>query len=200
MSGRVFHLVRAADPTARAEAPTLAQDQFERHGFVHCCFREQIPEIATWWFDPDDDLVALELDPSRLTAELRLEPSPTRWYPHLYGPIDAGAVAAVHPVPAGATRSLPRALTAPPPGYQITARVGGDEGATVRWRADGTLAGDPTWIARATAAVEDGLTVELLGGIVVPATLDRPYESFASLAAVTDDGAPITRYDGDGFF
>ena len=194
MLGSIFHVVRAAD------APTLAKDQFERHGFVHCCFREQLGEIATWWFDAGDDLVALELDPARLTAELRLEPSPTRWYPHLYGPIDADAVVTTHDVPAGATRSLPAALTDPPPGYRLSGRIDGDAAACVHWRADGTLDGNPTWIERAQAAVSGGLTVELLGGIVVPATLDRPYESFATLASVTDDASPIVRYDGDGFF
>ena len=200
MLGRVFHLVRAADPTARVATPTVANDQFERHGFVHCCFREQIGEIASWWFDADDDLAVLELDPSRLRADLRLEPSPTRWYPHLYGPIDTDAVVATHAIAAGAARSLPPTLADPPPGYRITGRVDGDPAATVCWRADGALAGHPSWIERAHAAVDEGLTVELLGGIVVPATLDRPYESFATLAAVTDEATPITRYDGDGFF
>jgi uncharacterized protein (DUF952 family) len=198
--GRVFHLVTAADPAARLDAPTLANDQFERHGFVHCCFREQLTEIASWWFDADDDLVALELDPARLTHELRLEPSPTRWYPHLYGPIDGAAVAARHRLPAAPVRSLPTVLSEPPPGYQLTARVDGDDDATVRWFADGSLGGHSGWIRKARSAIERGLTVELLGGIVVPATLGLAYESFATLESVVDDGSGISRYDGDGFF
>ena len=120
--GRVFHLVTAADPTARLTSPILANDQFERHGFDHCCFREQLTEIASWWFDAADDLIALELDPSRLTHELRLEPSPTRWYPHLYGPIDADAVVTTHDLPAsvvGGSRwrrgPLARRSHTPPP-------------------------------------------------------------------------------------
>ena len=205
MSGRIFHVVTATDPAARVDGPTLAQDQFERHGFVHCCFREQLVEIASWWFDDADDLVALELDPAGLTSgELRLEPSPTRWYPHLYGPIDAAAVVAAHRLPASATepalRALPAAIAAPPPGYQLTATVDGDAAATVRWWADGRLDGHRGWIRRASAAITDGLTVELLGGIVVPATLDRAYESFATLESVVDGGGGITGYDGDGFF
>ena len=31
--GRVFHLVTAANPTARLTSPILANDQFERHGY-----------------------------------------------------------------------------------------------------------------------------------------------------------------------
>lgn len=93
MTGRVFHVVTDGGRAAiQPDRPTFAHDQVERHGFVHCCFREQLTEIASWWFDADDDLVALELDPFRLSAELRLEPSPSRWYPHLFGPIDTDAV------------------------------------------------------------------------------------------------------------
>jgi glutathione S-transferase len=207
-SPRIFHLLTSRsgfDPAAGQRPvpgdPPIASDQFERHGFVHCCFREQLVEIATWWFDPTDELVALELDPSRLTAELRLEASPTRWYPHLYGPIDAGAVAEVHAVPrssAGGSAELPPGLREPVPGYQLTGIV---EGAsrTVRWCADGRLEGDERWCELAHAALVEGRTVELLGGIVVPATLDAAYESFALLTELTDDGA-VVRYDGDGFF
>ncbi|HUP85827.1 MAG TPA: DUF952 domain-containing protein [Acidimicrobiales bacterium] len=199
-TGRVFHLVTAvADrPTTTSSSAGLARDQFERHGFVHCCFREQLVELASWWFDPADALVVVELDPAHLTAELRLEPSPTRWYPHLYGPVDATAVVARHTIPAGTSRALPSALADPPPGYQLTGRIDGTE-RTVRWHADGTLDGDRTWIERTRAAIEGGHSVELVGDIVVPATLERAYESFAVLESVTDD-RDIVRYDGDGFF
>ena len=199
MTGRVFHLVTSADPTARLATSTVAHDQLERHGFVHCCFREQLVEIASWWFDDADDLVALELDPSCLSADLRFEPSPDRWYPHLYGPIDTAAVVAAHDLPRGSSRPLPPALREPPPGYQLTGRPTGDGQATmttVRWRADGHVDGDRTWIDRARKAIAEGLTVELPFGGHVPATLDTAYESFIALASVAD----VTRYDGDGFF
>ena len=198
---RVFHLLLADAWQAEAGAAgrPIAVDQFERHGFVHCCFREQLVEIATWWFDPgpDDELVALELDPARLTAELRLEASPSRWYPHLYGPIDRDAVVEAHLVPrsvADGRAELPPALAGPPPAFRVTDGAG----RAVCWRAGQGLDGDPSWITAVDAAVAEGRTVELIGGIVVPATLDAAYESFALLEGLADGG--ITRYDGDGFF
>ena len=196
LGARVFHLLHADAWAAQAAAGgPVATDQFERHGFVHCCFREQLVEIATWWFDPgpDDELVALELDPHRLTADLRLEASPSRWYPHLYGPIDADAVVGAHPVP---TDRLPPALAEPPPGYRITDGAG----RVVVWSSAGRgrMAGDADWIQAAIDALGEGRTVELIGGIVVPATLSAAYESFALFESLADGG--IARYDGDGFF
>jgi uncharacterized protein (DUF952 family) len=186
----------AAAPTGDA-TDDVAADQFERHGFVHCCFREQIAEIATWWFDADQELVAIELDPAGLRHELRLERSPSRWYPHLYGPIDAQAVVATHRLPRSidGTTELSGNLREPRPGYQLVGRMGGRD-ATVRWRG-GTLDGDADWVGAAHAAVAEGRTVELIGGIVVPATLDAAYESFVLLETLADD---LLRYDGDGFF
>ena len=193
LGARVFHLLHAdAWAAEAAEGGPVAVEQFERHGFVHCCFREQLVEIASWWFDPgpDDDLVALELDVHRLTPDLRLEASPSRWYPHLYGPIDADAVCAAHPVPAG---GLPPAVAQPAPSFRVTDAAG----RSVCWQAGAGLSGDERWIADTEAALAEGRTVELIGGIVVPATLDRAYEAFALLEGLADGG--IARYDGDGF-
>jgi glutathione S-transferase len=202
-TARIFHLLPAdAWVSAVAEAvdgrPTgpVAVDQFERHGFVHCCFREQLVEIATWWFDAGDELLALELDPAGLPADLlRLEASPSRWYPHLYAPIDPAAIVDVHVVSRSAgdgVAELPSALRKPPPGFQ----VGDGTGRLVQWQA-GTLTGDPSWIADAEAAIAEGRPVPLIGGVVGPATSSSAYEAFALLELVAGG---ITRYDGDGFF
>jgi len=187
---------------------TIAADQFVRHGFVHCCFREQLCEIATWWFDEDVKLFALELDPTSLTPELLLEAppvlvevSPGRWYPHLYGPVDGGAVVAVHELLRDATGeiALPPAIASPAPGFQVTGRLPGDADEVervVRWRT-GSLSGDDAWIAEAGSALDAGRLVPLIGGISAPPDLGRAYESFALLDAVA---AEISRYEGDGFF
>lgn len=202
-AGPIFHLVlaRAWEATAPAGAPEgpVAVEQFERHGFVHCCFREQLTEIASWWFDPADDLVAVKIDPSELSSELRIEPSPSRWHPHVYGPIDARAVVGMDRVPrdGDGEAELPPALRHPPPGFCVTGRLAsGPPEAAVRWR-PGILEGDTDWIAAAHRAIDTGRLVPLVGGICVAADLHRAYETFALLAAVASE---IVRYDGDGFF
>lgn len=193
----MFHLVPSpSGPTVGGGQP-VAVEQFERHGFVHCCFREQITEIATWWFDAGVETVALEIDPACLTAELRFEASPTRWYPHIYGPIDGDAVVDQHLLRrsgAGVT-SLPPALAWPTPAYHLVARRHGGM-AEITW-CDGALGGDAAWADAARDAVASGQLVELLGGVAVAATLATPYESFSLLVHLADE---LVRYDGDGFF
>jgi uncharacterized protein (DUF952 family) len=182
--GRIFHVApTGADPSAR--------DQFERHGFVHCCFREQLAEIVAWWFEPGagaDGLCVLELDVDRLTAEVRHERSPSRWYPHVYGPLDQAALVATHPWP------WPGAGD-PPPSFALHGRIGARD-AVVRWRATGGLEGDEQWMASADDAVTAGRPIMLTGGITSPANLDTAYEAFATLELVAD---AVVAYAGDGF-
>lgn len=201
--GRLFHLVTAdvwaaTAPAGRPEQP-FAHDQLDRHGFVHCCFREQLTEIASWWFDPDDELVALELDPEQLRGEVRLERAPRRWYPHLYGPIDAAAVVRAHLVPrdVDGVAVIPPALRQPPPAFRLHGRVrpSGPE-VIVRW-SPGRLEGDPEWVQAATAAANEGRLVPLADDVVVPPDLHRPSGAFGVLDLVA---AELTGYDGDGFF
>lgn len=192
---RIFH-VADGDAWARAGAsPTFARDQLERHGFVHCCTREQLTEIAEWWFPDHDSLVALEIDAGALTPEVRYEPSPTRWYPHVYGALDCAAVTCAHPLPRESDGRvvLPAALAEPSPVYVLRGRMG----AAVRevtWR-DDDVTGDPVLTAAARAAVDAKAPIEVFGGVVSPASLVGAYESFCVLASLVDE---VVDYRGDG--
>ncbi|MCM3883450.1 DUF952 domain-containing protein [Frankia sp. R82] len=84
-------------------------------GFIHFSTPAQVVATANRYYRGRDDLLLVVVDPRRLTAPLRWEPpappasaavaartgpaaADTR-FPHLYGPIDAGAVAVVVPFP-----------------------------------------------------------------------------------------------------
>lgn len=88
------------------QPPRLAEE-----GFIHCTAgAEKLVEIANLYFaDLRDDLLALKIDPARLTAPLRFEPpiAPARTtaspahraaaeqgtlFPHIYGPLDRLAI------------------------------------------------------------------------------------------------------------
>nr|WP_231861362.1 MULTISPECIES: DUF952 domain-containing protein [Frankia] len=100
-------------------------------GFIHFSTPAQVVATANRFYAGRDDLLLVVVDPERLSAPLRWEPpappavpaAPTastgagepaggELFPHLYGPIDAGAVAAVVPFPPGSdgTFSVPSTL------------------------------------------------------------------------------------------
>jgi uncharacterized protein (DUF952 family) len=64
-------------------------------GFVHCCDEGQIEQVRRDYFPADQDVVALALDPTQLTAETRYEPGsggePQR-FPHVYGAVARASV------------------------------------------------------------------------------------------------------------
>ena len=65
-------------------------------GFIHCSLPTQVTHVADWFYRDVPDLVLLCIDPSRLTSELRWEPSADAFagdFPHVYGPIALDAVA-----------------------------------------------------------------------------------------------------------
>lgn len=67
-------------------------------GYLHASLAHQVLPVANSVFRGRGGLVLLELDPSKLKSEvknedLRRSGSP---YPHIYGPINADAVVAVH--------------------------------------------------------------------------------------------------------
>lgn len=111
---RIWVLIREAN-WAKAQAagewcpPSLAEE-----GFVHASTDDQLLNSANRHHAGATDLLALLLAPERLKGELKWEasrhhPDP---YPHVYGPLNLDAVAAVLPLkpgPDGAFESLPEA-------------------------------------------------------------------------------------------
>ncbi len=81
-------------------APSLATD-----GFIHGSTIKQVVPVADKYYKGQAGLVLLEIDPKRLTSELKWEP-PTGGgpppgvpegdaFPHIYGPINLDAVVQV---------------------------------------------------------------------------------------------------------
>lgn len=97
---RIYHIT-SGDAWRRARAAGLyAADSLAAEGFIHLSTREQLLWVAGRFYRGTAGLVLLEVDPARLTAELRYEESePGQRFPHLYGPLNLDAVTAAHPFP-----------------------------------------------------------------------------------------------------
>jgi uncharacterized protein (DUF952 family) len=73
---------------------TLAQE-----GFIHASTAAQVTRVANAFYRGVPDLLLLVIDPDRLDAEVRYEPVPgqPQPYPHIYGPLNLGAVVQTRP-------------------------------------------------------------------------------------------------------
>ena len=192
----VFHLLSAAAwaEEERAGGP-VATDQLARHGFVHCCTREQILEISAWWLRDEAPLVVVAIDADR-AGDVRFERADLgREYPHVYNALPREAIVGTYPLPEGEP-CLPPALASPPPAFMVSGRRGGDT-ASATWCDGQFTSGSHALRAEAETLVQQGAEIPQFPGVMTIARLDTPYDAFCVLAALMDE---IESYRGDGFF
>jgi len=114
----IFHIVAKTDWQQALREGSYAPASLQTEGFVHCSTRDQTVPTANRFFRGPQGLVLLCIDPQHLTPELRYEPPADpdddragELFPHIYGPVNLDAVAAVLDLPCenGSFR-LPAAL------------------------------------------------------------------------------------------
>jgi uncharacterized protein (DUF952 family) len=106
----IHHLVPSAEFVAMpADQPYLPAG-YAQDGFIHCTQQPAVLiEVANRFYrDVAGDFLVLDIDPRRLTAELRNElpmpPAPAGsplagvLFPHIYGPLNREAIVAVRKV------------------------------------------------------------------------------------------------------
>lgn len=67
-------------------------ESLESEGFIHFSKPEQAVDTANRYYLGHRDLLLLWVDPSKLVAELRFEPSDGEMFPHLYGSLNLDAI------------------------------------------------------------------------------------------------------------
>jgi uncharacterized protein (DUF952 family) len=98
----LFHIVAPGGwPAAGQYRPASLTDD----GFVHFSFADQVAASADRHYGDAAELAVVEIDASRIDAEIRVEDTygSGTAYPHGYGPIPAEAAVAVHPLQRGAS-------------------------------------------------------------------------------------------------
>ncbi len=107
---RIWHIAEAehwaeAVRTGRYPWSTRGMTMLEQ-GYVHCSRTDQVDGVLNGCYSDlaRTDLVLLEIHPDRLASPVISEdPSgrrdPRSEFPHIYGPLEPGAVVATHPVP-----------------------------------------------------------------------------------------------------
>lgn len=107
-SESIFHLVEERALLSRIRDDFFHAQDLERDGFVHCALAVSVLSVADDYFgEARDPVLLLEIDPSRLSAEVRYEaPAPiagggrahlstSTVFPHVYGPIESRAIVGV---------------------------------------------------------------------------------------------------------
>src|SRR6266567_4671013 len=72
-------------------------------GFIHASTARQVTGVANSFYQGAPDLLLLVIDTGKLTAPLRYDevPGSGEPFPHIYGPLNTGAVIQALPFPPG---------------------------------------------------------------------------------------------------
>jgi len=102
----ILHLMPLDEWRAWRDGGPYEPASLDTDGFVHCTGDDvRLLEVANRFYADVDALVAVSLDPDRLTPEVKWEPpahpdgsaagSDETLFPHVYGPLDRDAVTGV---------------------------------------------------------------------------------------------------------
>jgi uncharacterized protein (DUF952 family) len=103
----IYHIAAAADweqaqregaYTTSTRGRTLAEE-----GFIHASTAPQVAPVANAFYQGEPDQLLLVIDTERVGPELRYElvPGQPDPYPHIYGPLNTGAVLEARPFAPG---------------------------------------------------------------------------------------------------
>lgn len=96
----IYHIAIESEWNAQKETPSFAPSAFEKEGFIHTSRQHQIAGVVDRYYKGRTDLLLLEIDESKLNAELIDEPSSSgELFPHVYGKISKDAIVNVRRYP-----------------------------------------------------------------------------------------------------
>jgi uncharacterized protein (DUF952 family) len=103
MDGTIYKVCsKAALDAAQAKGRFEGSSDDRRDGFIHLSSAAQLQGTLAKHFVGQGDLVLLAVDTQRLGEHLQWEPSRGgALFPHLYGPLDLGALLWVEPLTVG---------------------------------------------------------------------------------------------------
>lgn len=76
----------------RSEIAPYTADSLYKEGFIHASYASDARESARLYFPEGADLVALQIDPSKLDVPVEVANTPRGDMPHIHGPIPRDAI------------------------------------------------------------------------------------------------------------
>ena len=88
-----IHLVPSPVWEAQRDQETYLPEAYAADGFIHCTIGDgRMLSVANMFYTADPrPFRALSIDPARVTSDVRFE-DPDEVFPHIYGPLQVGAV------------------------------------------------------------------------------------------------------------
>ena len=96
---QIVHICSRADWQAAQANGVYQAASLDTEGFIHCSRPEQVIAVANRYYTGSTDLILLWIDPTKLTAELRWEPSEGDIYPHQFGALNLDAIIRISDFP-----------------------------------------------------------------------------------------------------
>lgn len=93
----IYHITKLHEWNHAKEKGVYEAVSLAKERFIHSSTENQVSGVLSRYFKGETDLVKLEIDTDKLTAELKFElaPSVNEVFPHIYGPLNLDAVVAV---------------------------------------------------------------------------------------------------------
>jgi uncharacterized protein (DUF952 family) len=98
-TNHIFHITSKNEWSAAQANGSYVTSSLPKEGFIHCSLAHQVLGVANFKYKGRVDLVLLEIDERKVTAQVKHEDlyNLNEDYPHIYGPINLDAVMGVHP-------------------------------------------------------------------------------------------------------
>lgn len=95
----IFHIGDEEAWTRAQEEGSYTHPSLVHEGFIHASLGHQVAATAERFFAAGGPYVVLEIDPSKLSAQLKMEEGePGERFPHIYGRIPMEAIVGVRPL------------------------------------------------------------------------------------------------------
>ena len=93
----IYHVCSREAWKAAKEQGGYVHPSLENEGFIHCSTERQVAGVLERYFRGQRNLLRLEIEPGRLSSELKWENAPSlgEAFPHIYGPINIDAVVGI---------------------------------------------------------------------------------------------------------
>jgi len=89
----IFHIAPAEQWEQARHTGVYRGDTLDTEGFIHCSTAAQVIKVANAFFRGRRGLVLLCIHSARVTSDIRYERAEgEEFFPHIYGPLEAGAV------------------------------------------------------------------------------------------------------------